>query len=104
MNLAYTGLVMNIPINTPTTVVKAKPDSKPIPVAPLENPTYANGSIAAINVAAEANMMKKALLILNLRAVIVLFVCIPFFGAFHRLLLSDRLHLSYSCNYTCNGC
>ena len=80
MNLAYTGLVMNIPIKTPTTVVKAKPDNKPIPVAPLENPTYASGNIAAINVAADANMMKKALLILNLRAVIVLFVCMPFFN------------------------
>ncbi len=65
---------MKIPIKTPTMVVNAKPANKPIPVAPLENPTYARGNIAAIKVAAEANIMKKALLILNLSAVTLLLV------------------------------
>jgi len=38
MNLAYTGLVMNIPMRTPRTVVNANPESTPIPVAPRLNP------------------------------------------------------------------
>ena len=52
----------------------------PIPVTPLVIPTYARGNIAAIKVAAEANIMKNALLILNLSAVAVLLVAIPLFN------------------------
>lgn len=38
MNLAYTGLVMKIPINTPSIVVNANTDNIPMPVYPLEKP------------------------------------------------------------------
>ena len=61
-------------------VVNAKPDRTPIPVTPLVIPTYARGNIAATKVAAEANIMKNALLILNLSAVAVLLVATPFFS------------------------
>ena len=49
-------------------------------------------------------MMKNALLILNLRAVTVLLVCMPFFQYFigyYNLIIYTR---SYGCNYTCNCC